>query len=160
MAGPRTLAVDIGGTGVKLALLDPKGRMIGKSIRVPTPMPPVAPEMLTATIEAAVVPLGSFDRVSVGFPGDPENSEPDIAAYIRDNRLENAVRLLGYQADVPELLSMMGAVVLVTLVGWGLNWLAGATPPSNTLLLYTNRALAIANRLARLVVQVLSRATT
>jgi predicted TIM-barrel fold metal-dependent hydrolase/predicted NBD/HSP70 family sugar kinase len=69
MAGPRTLAVDIGGTGVKLALLDPKGRMIGKSIRVPTPMPPVAPEMLTATVEAAAAPLGSFDRVSVGFPG-------------------------------------------------------------------------------------------
>jgi predicted TIM-barrel fold metal-dependent hydrolase len=69
MAGPRTLAVDIGGTGVKLALLDPKGRMIGKSIRVPTPMPPVAPEMLTATVEAAAAPLGPFDRVSVGFPG-------------------------------------------------------------------------------------------
>ena len=69
MAGPRTLAVDIGGTGVKLALLDPKGRMIGKSIRVPTPMPPVAPEMLTAALEAAAAPLGSFDRVSVGFPG-------------------------------------------------------------------------------------------
>src|SRR5207244_8725758 len=69
MAGPCTLAVDIGGTGVKLALLDPKGRMIGKSIRVPTPMPPVAPEMLTAALEAAAAPLGSFDRVSVGFPG-------------------------------------------------------------------------------------------
>ena len=69
MAGPRTLAVDIGGTGVKLALLDPKGRMIGKSIRVPTPMPPVAPEVLTSTIEAGVAPLGPFDRASVGFPG-------------------------------------------------------------------------------------------
>src|SRR2546421_7439805 len=68
MAGPRTLAVDIGGTGVKLALLDPKGRMIGKSIRVPTPMPPVAPEMLTATVEAAAAPLGSFHPVAVGLP--------------------------------------------------------------------------------------------
>ena len=65
MAGPRTLAVDIGGTGVKLALLDPKGRMIGKSIRVPTPMPPVAPEMLTATIEA---PCGR-SRVIYDDPG-------------------------------------------------------------------------------------------
>jgi len=69
MAGPRTLAVDIGGTGVKLALLDSKGRMIGKRIRVPTPMPPVAPEVLTSTIDAAAAPLGEFDRVSVGFPG-------------------------------------------------------------------------------------------
>ena len=56
MEGPRTLAVDIGGTGVKLALLDGKGRIIGKNIRVPTPMPPVAPEVLTATIEAAAAP--------------------------------------------------------------------------------------------------------
>ena len=69
MEGPRTLAVDIGGTGVKLALLDGKGRMIGKNIRVPTPMPPVPPEVLTATIKAAAASLGAFDRVSVGFPG-------------------------------------------------------------------------------------------
>src|SRR5204863_465671 len=51
MASPRTLAVDIGGTGVKLALLDDKGRIIGKSLRVPTPMPPVAPEALAAAID-------------------------------------------------------------------------------------------------------------
>jgi len=69
MASPRTLAVDIGGTGVKIALLDPKGRIVGKSIRVPTPMPPVAPEVLTAAIDAAVASFGPFDRVSVGFPG-------------------------------------------------------------------------------------------
>ena len=69
MADPRTLAVDIGGTGVKLALLDVKGRIVGKRIRVPTPMPPVAPEALAATIDAAATSLGTFDRASVGFPG-------------------------------------------------------------------------------------------
>src|SRR5437763_10860006 len=68
MASPRTLAVDIGGTGVKLALLDDKGRIIGKSLRVPTPMPPVAPEALAATIDAAAAARGQFDRASVGFP--------------------------------------------------------------------------------------------
>src|SRR2546430_8972973 len=43
--------------------------MIGSSIGGPPPVPRVAPEMLTAAVEAAAAPLGSFDRVSVGFPG-------------------------------------------------------------------------------------------
>ncbi len=65
----RTLAVDIGGTGLKLAVLDGKGQMIGKRVRQPTPAPPVAPQVLTAAIAAAAAGLGGFDRVSVGFPG-------------------------------------------------------------------------------------------
>jgi predicted TIM-barrel fold metal-dependent hydrolase/predicted NBD/HSP70 family sugar kinase len=69
MAEPRTLAVDIGGTGVKLAVLDGKGRIIGESVRVPTPMPPVAPEVLAAAIDKGAAALGGFDRASVGFPG-------------------------------------------------------------------------------------------
>jgi predicted TIM-barrel fold metal-dependent hydrolase/predicted NBD/HSP70 family sugar kinase len=65
----RTLAVDIGGTGIKLAVLDGTGKMIGKRVRKPTPPPPVAPRTLTATIDAAAAALGPFDRASVGFPG-------------------------------------------------------------------------------------------
>jgi predicted TIM-barrel fold metal-dependent hydrolase/predicted NBD/HSP70 family sugar kinase len=65
----RTLAVDIGGTGIKLALLDGAGQIIGKRVRKPTPAPPVAPRTLTAAIAAAAAGLGDFDRVSVGFPG-------------------------------------------------------------------------------------------
>jgi polyphosphate glucokinase len=65
----RTLAVDIGGTGIKLALLDGDGKMIGERVRVPTPPPPVAPEIVTDLIDRAAAPLGDFDRVSVGFPG-------------------------------------------------------------------------------------------
>jgi predicted TIM-barrel fold metal-dependent hydrolase/predicted NBD/HSP70 family sugar kinase len=65
----RTLAVDIGGTGIKLALLDGAGQMIGKQVRLPTPAPPVAPEAVTAALDAASAALGDFDRVSVGFPG-------------------------------------------------------------------------------------------
>ncbi len=65
----RTLAVDIGGTGIKLAVLDDAGQMIGKRVRQPTPSPPVAPQVLTAAIAAAAAGLGGFDRVSVGFPG-------------------------------------------------------------------------------------------
>ena len=67
MDDPRTLAIDIGGTGIKLALLDGAGRIIGKPVRQPTPTPPVAPQTLTAAIGAAAAPLGGFDRVSVGL---------------------------------------------------------------------------------------------
>jgi predicted TIM-barrel fold metal-dependent hydrolase/predicted NBD/HSP70 family sugar kinase len=69
MADPRTLAVDIGGTGIKLAMLDGAGKMLGEPMRVPTPPAPVAPQKLIAAIDSAAARLGAFDRVSVGFPG-------------------------------------------------------------------------------------------
>jgi predicted TIM-barrel fold metal-dependent hydrolase len=69
MADPRTLTVDIGGTGIKLAVLDAAGKMIGERVRVPTPSAPVAPQKLIAAIDSAAARLGGFDRVSVGFPG-------------------------------------------------------------------------------------------
>jgi polyphosphate glucokinase len=65
----RTLAVDIGGSGIKLALLDKNGEMVGERVRVPTPPAPVAPEILAETIDKAAAALGEFDRASVGFPG-------------------------------------------------------------------------------------------
>ena len=69
MDDTRTLAVDIGGTGIKLAVLDGAGQIIGKRVRQPTPALPVAPQVLTDAIGAAAAGLGGFDRVSVGFPG-------------------------------------------------------------------------------------------
>ena len=69
MAATRTLAVDIGGTGLKLALLDNDGNMIGERVRVPTPPQPVAPELMIETLDTAAAGLGDFDRASVGFPG-------------------------------------------------------------------------------------------
>src|SRR5229473_654308 len=65
----RTLAVDIGGTGIKLAVLDGSGKIIGKRVRLPTPSPPVGPEAVTAAIGIASARLGAFDRAAVGFPG-------------------------------------------------------------------------------------------
>ena len=64
----RTLAIDIGGSGIKLALLDGTGKMIGKSARVPTPPMPAAPQLVTDMIDKAAAPLGQFERASVGFP--------------------------------------------------------------------------------------------
>jgi polyphosphate glucokinase len=82
MNQPRTLAIDIGGSGIKAALLDDSGSIIGDRQRVPTPPKPVAPEALVKAIDQAVAPLGGFERVSVGFPG-----------YVRDGRVLTAPNL-------------------------------------------------------------------
>jgi predicted TIM-barrel fold metal-dependent hydrolase/predicted NBD/HSP70 family sugar kinase len=82
MAERRTLAVDIGGTGIKLALLDNRGDIVGERVRVPTPTPPVAPDEITKVIETAAGRLPGFDRVSVGFPG-----------AVRDGRVKTAPNL-------------------------------------------------------------------
>jgi polyphosphate glucokinase len=63
-----TLAVDIGGTGLKAAVLDGSGAMCGEQVRVPTPRP-ADPDTLVAALCALVAPLLPVDRVSVGFPG-------------------------------------------------------------------------------------------
>ena len=78
----RTLAIDIGGTGVKAALIDDAGNLIGERQRVPTPPKPVAPEDLVHAIDQVAAPLGAFERVSVGFPG-----------YVRDGRVITAPNL-------------------------------------------------------------------
>ncbi|HEU0219068.1 MAG TPA: ROK family protein [Stellaceae bacterium] len=69
MSDRRTLAVDIGGTGIKFAALDDNGRIVGDPARVPTPPKPVAPEQVVAIVEETSAKLGDFARVSVGFPG-------------------------------------------------------------------------------------------
>ena len=64
-----TLAVDIGGTGLKLALLDEKGEMVGDRVRTPTPPKPVSPKLMIEKLAECAAQFPRFDRVSVGFPG-------------------------------------------------------------------------------------------
>jgi polyphosphate glucokinase len=66
--GVRTLAVDIGGTGLKVLVLDRNGRPITQRIRVDTPQPPTPAAVIEAVVGLAAR-QGPFDRVSVGFPG-------------------------------------------------------------------------------------------
>jgi polyphosphate glucokinase len=65
---PRTLAVDIGGTGIKTIILDPDGKPLTERERIPTP-PRATPKKVMAIIEQMARQQGEFDRVSVGFPG-------------------------------------------------------------------------------------------
>lgn len=66
--GPRTLAVDVGGSHVKALVLDAAGATVSDRARVPTPHP-CLPEVLVSTLSEMVTGLPSYGRVSVGFPG-------------------------------------------------------------------------------------------
>ena len=64
----RTMAVDIGGSGVKTMLLDESGKPLTDRLRAKTP-DPSTPKAITKIIADFAKQLGEFDRVSVGFPG-------------------------------------------------------------------------------------------
>jgi polyphosphate glucokinase len=65
---PDTLAIDVGGTGLKASVLDPSGAMEHDRVRIPTPYP-LSPEKMVTVLTDLVKPLPHWDRVSVGFPG-------------------------------------------------------------------------------------------
>jgi polyphosphate glucokinase len=68
MTNPHTLAIDIGGTGLKAAVLDAEGHMLDKRVRVHTPGDPT-PEAVVEALAHLVARLPEFDRISIGFPG-------------------------------------------------------------------------------------------
>ena len=63
-----TLSIDVGGSGIKAALLDAEGQMISERVRVDTPYP-CTPTVLVGEIIKMSEKLTGFGRVSVGFPG-------------------------------------------------------------------------------------------
>jgi polyphosphate glucokinase len=68
---PFTVAIDIGGTGLKASVLDAKGVMVHDRVRVPTtyPMPPEGKGGMVPTLTQLVAKLPEADRVAAGFPG-------------------------------------------------------------------------------------------
>ncbi len=67
-ADPRTLTIDIGGTGIKMLPMDSKGKPLAERARELTPQP-AQPEAVMETIKRMLASQGEYDRVSVGFPG-------------------------------------------------------------------------------------------
>ena len=66
--GPITMAIDIGGSGLKAMLLDPAGKPVSDRVRVATPATPT-PRAVLKGLDVLAQQLKKFDRVSVGFPG-------------------------------------------------------------------------------------------
>ncbi|HEY2835261.1 MAG TPA: ROK family protein [Rhizomicrobium sp.] len=76
-----TLAIDIGGTGLKAAIVDAKGRFVTERIRAKTPKHPGPRRVVPALLEL-VKPLSGYDHVSIGFPG-----------YVRGGKVFTAANL-------------------------------------------------------------------
>lgn len=68
MDGQRTLAIDVGGSGLKAVVLSPNGQMVSDRTRRETPYP-CTPPVLLGELAALAGTQPSYDRVSVGFPG-------------------------------------------------------------------------------------------
>ena len=77
----KILAIDIGGTSVKAAVLDEMGTPLCERVRVPTPRP-CPPETLLGLVGQLVASLPTYDRIAVGFPG-----------AVRDGRVLTAANL-------------------------------------------------------------------
>ncbi len=96
---PRTLCIDIGGTGVKALVLDTAGEPVTERVRVETPRP-ATPRRVLQAIWALLEPLGPFERASVGFPGvvvdgvvkTAPNLHPDWTAFPLARALQDRVR--------------------------------------------------------------------
>lgn len=65
---PFTLAVDVGGTGLKASVLDANGAMVADRVKIATPYP-LTPDRLVTTLKRLIAPLPTAARASVGFPG-------------------------------------------------------------------------------------------
>ncbi|HQR39668.1 MAG TPA: ROK family protein [Blastocatellia bacterium] len=127
----RTLAVDIGGTGIKTIVLDDTGKAVTERIREETPQP-ATPDAIVDMIAGQASKHGSFDRVSVGFPGvvhagvvatapnlDSSWAGFDLASTL-GSRLKKATRVLN-DADVQGFAAIKGkGVELVITLGTGL----------------------------------------
>jgi len=87
VVGRRTLAVDVGGSGVKASVLDASGNMLHERVRIETPDDPT-PQQLVEIIVELTKPLPPFDRVSVGFPGVVNNGVVRTAPNLGTDRFK------------------------------------------------------------------------
>jgi polyphosphate glucokinase len=92
---PITLAVDIGGTGIKAAALDQNGKMVSERQKIKTPKN-ATPKKVIATIAKLAKMVGKGDRVSAGFPGVVKDGLVYTAANLgkgwKNYPLERALR--------------------------------------------------------------------
>lgn len=93
---PGILVIDIGGSGIKAAVVDEQGELQSERVRVPTPHP-CLPSVLLDTVEQLVARCPPYNRISVGFPGAIRNGLILTAANL-DSR-----EWIGF--DLPDALS-------------------------------------------------------
>jgi polyphosphate glucokinase len=130
-AARRILAIDIGGTGLKAAIVGPDGRFLVDRVRIKTPRH-CTPQRMLPLLARLVKPLGAFDHVTIGFPGVVKRGHVVSAPHLGTRQwhgfaLEAAMRkVLGKpvkllnDADVQGLAAMRGdGLELVCTLGTG-----------------------------------------
>jgi polyphosphate glucokinase len=128
---PLTLAIDIGGSGLKAMLLDAAGKPVSERRRVVTPAVPTPQAVLVGLDELRKL-MPDFDRVSLGFPGVVKrgvtilavNLHPDWGNFPLQEKLaerwSKPVRV-GNDADIAGYGAIQGqGVELVITLGTGL----------------------------------------
>jgi polyphosphate glucokinase len=126
----KTLAIDVGGSGIKVMILDEQGTPVSNRARVETPQP-AKPSPVIEAIVQLVSQQGEFDRVSVGFPGvvrlgvteTAVNLDPDWVGLnletVLSERLGKPVRVAN-DADIQGMGAIAGqGVELVITLGTG-----------------------------------------
>lgn len=125
----QTLAVDIGGSGIKVMVLDAQGIPLSERDRLETPYPATPEAVISAILQLANDKV--FDRVSVGFPGVVRDGVIETAANLDpswigvnlatnlSHSLEKPVRVAN-DADIQGLGAISGhGVELVITLGTG-----------------------------------------
>jgi len=130
-APKRILCIDVGGSGLKAAIISPRGKYLVKRHRIKTPKQR-KPRDIVKTLAELVAPMGRFDHVTIGFPGVVKEgrviSAPhfgtkdwkgfDLAGAMR-KKLGKPVKLLN-DADVQGLAVIVGkGLELVCTLGTG-----------------------------------------
>lgn len=126
----RTLSVDIGGSGIKVIVLDTDGNPQSERSRVETPQP-AKPEAVIDAIAKLANQQSEFDRVSVGFPGVVRSGVTETAVNLTpewigfdletalQERLDKPVRVVN-DADMQGMGAISGqGVELVITLGTG-----------------------------------------
>jgi polyphosphate glucokinase len=129
---PITLALDIGGTGIKATALDQNGKMVSERQKIKTPKN-ATPKKVIATIARLAKMVGKGDRASAGFPGVVKDglvyTAPNLGKgwknYPLERRLREKLRMpvrVANDADVQGLgcVSGKGDELVITLgTGFG-----------------------------------------
>ena len=127
----RILCIDVGGTGLKAAIVGPTGRFLVPRVRIKTPQQRKPTDIVPLLVELAK-PLGKFDHVTIGFPGMvkagkvctvPAYGTDDWAGFplaaVMRRKLKKPVKLLN-DADVQGLAVIKGkGLELVCTLGTG-----------------------------------------
>ena len=125
----QTLAVDIGGSGIKVMVLDDQGNPLSDRDRIDTPLVPT-PEAVIEVVQR-LASGKQFDRVSVGFPGVVRHGITETAVNLHPDwvgfdlagalakQLDKPVRVAN-DADIQGLGAVAGeGVEIVVTLGTG-----------------------------------------